>query len=70
MYHVLVLKKKCTNQDISNISFIMRGNHFLVHGHKKDLPYISRIFHLSKYVVKKVFSVGSFTSHVFGKTLT
>ena len=30
----------------------MRGNHFLVHGHKKDLPYITCIFHLLKYVVK------------------
>ena len=42
----------CTNQDISNIPFIMRGNHFLVHGHKKDLPHITCIFHLLKYVVK------------------
>jgi len=23
----------------------MRGNHFLVHGHKKDLPHITCIFH-------------------------
>jgi len=49
-YHVLVLKKMCTIQDISNIPFMMRGNHFLVHGHKKDLPYITCIFHLLKYV--------------------
>jgi len=32
----------------------MRGNHFLVHGHKKDLPQITCIFHLLKYVVKNV----------------
>ena len=43
-----------TNQDISNIPFIMRGNHFLVHGHKKDLPHITCIFHLLKYVVNLV----------------
>ena len=51
-YHVLVLKKMCTNQDISNLLFIMKGNHFLVNGHKKDLPHITCIFHLWKYVVK------------------
>ena len=44
----------CTNQDISNIPFIMRGNHFLVHGHKKDLPHITCIFHLLKYVAEIV----------------
>jgi len=32
--------------------FIMRGIHFLVHGQKKDLPHITCIFHLLKYVVK------------------
>ena len=32
----------------------MRGNHFLVHGQKKDLPPITCIFHLLKYVVKNV----------------
>ena len=37
---------------MSNIPFIMRGNHFLVHGHKKNLPHITCIFHLLKYVVK------------------
>jgi len=42
----------CTNQDMSNIPFIMRENHFLVHRHKKDLPHIIWIFHLLKYVVK------------------
>ena len=44
----------CTNQDISNIHvpFIMRGNHFLVHRHKKDFPHITCFFHLLKYVVK------------------
>jgi len=30
----------------------MRGNHFLVHGHKKHLPHIKCIFHFFKYVVK------------------
>ena len=41
----------CTNQNISNIPFIMRGNLFLVHGHKKDLTHIKGNFHLLKYVV-------------------
>jgi len=45
-------KKMCTNQDISNIPFIMNGNHFLVHGHKPELPHFTCIFHLLKYVVK------------------
>jgi len=40
----------------------MRGNHFRVHGHKKDLPHITGIFHLLKYVVK-FFSVSRFTLH-------
>ena len=44
----------CTHQDISNIPFIMRRIHFLVHGHKKDLPHFTCIFHLLKYVVKFV----------------
>jgi len=48
----------------------MRGNHFLVHGHKKDLPHITCIFHHLKYVVKTFFSVSDFTSHFFAKTLT
>ena len=30
----------------------MRGNHFLVHGHKKDLHHITRIFHLLKYTAE------------------
>jgi len=47
----------------------MRGNHFLVHGHKKDLPHNTCIFHLLKYVVKIIFSVSHFTSHFFAKTL-
>jgi len=34
----------------------MRGYHFLVHGHKKDLPYITCIFHLLKYVVNFLMS--------------
>ena len=29
----------------------MRGNLFLVHGHKKDLTHIKGNFHLLKYVV-------------------
>jgi len=52
---VLVLKINVHKQkDISNIPFIMRGNHFLVHGHKKDLSHITCSFHLLKYVVKIV----------------
>ena len=50
----------CTNQDISNIPFNMKGNHFLVHGHKKDLPHITCIFHLSIHVVKFFCSVSHF----------
>ena len=53
----------CINQDISNIPFIMRGNHFLVHGHKKDLPRITCIFHLLKYVVK-FFLVSAILHHI------
>jgi len=41
-----------------------------VHGHKKDLPHITCIFHLLKYVDKFFFSVSHFTSHFFAKTLT
>ena len=37
---------------------------------KKDLPHITCIFHLLKYVVKEVFSVSHFTTHLFAKTLT
>ena len=70
MYHVLVLKKNVQNQDISNTPFIMRGNHFLVHEHKKDLPHITCIFHLFKYVVNKSFSVRQFTLQFFAETLT
>jgi len=53
----------CTNQDISNIPFIVRGNLFLVHGHKQDLPYITCIFHLFKYVVK-FFLVSAIFHHI------
>jgi len=53
----------CTNQDIPNIPFIMMGNHVLVHGHKKDLPHISCIFHLFKYVVK-IFLVSAILHHI------
>jgi len=63
---MLVLKKNVPNHDIS----IMRGNHFLVHGHKKDLPHITCIFHIFKYVVKIVFSVSHITLHFFAKTLS
>ena len=38
----------------------MRGNHF-VHGHEKDLPHITCIFHLLKYVaIFLVSAVGPF----------
>jgi len=40
----------------------MKGNHFLVHGHKKDLPHITRIFHLLKYVV--TFFVSAISHHI------
>ena len=48
----------------------MRGNRFLVHGHKKDLHYMTCLFHIFKNVVKKMFSVSHFTSHFFAKTFT
>jgi len=48
----------------------MRGNHFLVHTHKKDLPQSTCIFHLLKYVVNKSFSVSHFTSLFFAETET
>jgi len=50
--------------------FIMRGNHVRVQGHKKNLPHITFIFHVFKYVVKIYFSISHFTSHFFAKTLT
>jgi len=53
----------CTNQEISNIPFIMRGNHVRVHGHKKDLLYITCIFHVFKYVVK-LFLVSAILHHI------
>jgi len=53
----------CTNQYISNITLIVRGNHFLVHGHKKDLPHITCIFHLLKYVVN-IFLVSAILHHI------
>jgi len=52
-----------TNQDISYISFIMRGNHFLVHGHKKDLPPNTCIFHLSK-ICSNFFLVSAMLLHI------
>ena len=56
-------EKMCTNQDISNIPFIMRGNHFLVNGHKKDLPHITAILHrisLLRLLPKSYFKISSF----------
>jgi len=47
----------------------MRGNLFLVHGHNKDLPQITWIFHLFKYVVNESFSVSHFTSQFFLRRL-
>jgi len=41
----------------------MRGNHFLVHRHKKDLPQIICIFHLLKYVVN-FFLVSAILLHI------
>ena len=61
---MLVLKKNVQKQkDISNIPFILRGNHFLVHGHKKDLPHITCTFHILKYVVK-FFLVSAILHHI------
>jgi len=37
---------------------------------EKDLPHMTCIFHIFKYVVKKCFSVGHISSHFFAKTLT
>ena len=39
----------CTNQDISSITFIMRGNHLLVHGHKKGVT--SYYMHFSSFTI-------------------
>ena len=41
----------------------MRGNHFLVHGHKKELPHVTCIFQLLKYVVK-LFLVSAILHHI------
>jgi len=54
----------CTNQDISNTPFIMRVNRFLVHGHKIDLPHITCIFHLFKYVIFKNNLVSAILHHI------
>jgi len=40
----------------------MRGNHFLVHGHKKNLPHITFILRLKKYVV--IFLVSAILHHI------
>ena len=56
-------RKMCTNQDIYNIPFIMRGNHFLVHGHKKDLPHITCI--LSSFKICSKMSLVSPILHHF-----
>ena len=40
----------------------MMGNHFLVNGHKKDLPYITCTFLLLKYVV--TFFVSAISHHI------
>ena len=53
----------CTNQDISNIPFIIRGNHFLVHGHKTDIPHITCIFHLLKFLICSQFILVSAILH-------
>ena len=64
MYHVLILKKNVHKPGhFQYIPFIMRGNHFLVHGHKKELPHIACIFHLLKYVVN-FFSVSHFPFYI------
>ena len=41
----------------------MSGDHFLVHGHKKDLPHITCIFHLLKCEVK-TFLVSAILHHI------
>jgi len=56
---VLVFRKNVHTPGHSNIPFIIKGNHFRVHGHKKDLPHITCIFHVFKYVVN-FFSVSHF----------
>jgi len=45
-----------------HLPFIMRGNHFHVQGHKQDLPHITCIFHLFKYVVN--FLVSAILHHI------
>jgi len=48
----------CTNQ----YTIHYEGNHFLVHGHKQDLPHITCIFHLLKYEVN--FLVSAILHHI------
>ena len=42
----------------------MRGTHFLVDGHKKDLPHITCIFHLFKYMQSRIFLVSAILHHI------
>jgi len=62
-YHVLVFKKNVHTPGHFQYTIHYEGNHFLVHGHKKDLPHITCIFHLFKYVVK-MFLVSANLHHI------
>jgi len=50
----------CTNQDISNIPFIMRENHFLVHGKK---GFTSYYMHFSSFKICSQTFLGSANFH-------
>ena len=60
---MLVLKKKLHKPGHFQYTIHYKGNHFLVYGHKKDLPDITSIFHLLKYEVK-FFLVSAILHHI------
>jgi len=68
---VLVLKENVRKPGHFQYTIHYEGKSFSCpRTQKKDLPHISCIFHLFKYVVKIFFSAGHFASHFFSKTLT
>jgi len=48
LYHVLVLKKNVHKPGHFQYTIHYEGKSLFVHRHKKDLPYITCIFHLLK----------------------
>jgi len=72
MYHVLVLKKNVQTPGHFQYTIHYEGKSFSCPRTQNDLPQITCIFHLFKYVVNKSFtcSVSHFTSQFFAETLT